>query len=227
MGLSNNPTYCKTVTGYKSLKSPSKTGYDVYYKVWSSSPEPKTKKTSILWMTIFMAEKDLSDVLITFNRASHIPVRDLISHASDPYLIALLTPRSSPSTQHPPFPLRFRTTTKRHTRDPNWNESWHLGGMPPEGFDLEIKIFDEGKFGEINDRLGVAEISVDKLSPPQPPGEKPREIYEHELKIKKRKARKRAYAATYLVAWCNQDFTKQRGRVSPIREILILGYCND
>jgi hypothetical protein len=53
---------------------------------------------------------------------------------------------------------------------------------------------------------------VDKL-PSAGAEEGNEEEKEYELKIQKRKASKRAYALTYLVAWCHQDFKKQRGRV--------------
>jgi hypothetical protein len=159
-----------------------------------------------------MPAGQLSDVLITFKSASNVPIRDLVSKSSDPFLLALLTPRTPPSPEHPPFLLTFRTTTKRETRNPEWNENWHLGGMPPEGFDLRIKICDEDKPGDFDDRLGVAELSVAELPPAGADG-KSGEVHKHVLKIMKRKASRRAYTATYLIALCNRDFTKQRGRV--------------
>jgi len=156
---------------------------------------------------------DLSDILITFKSGSRVPIGDLIAQSSDPFLYACLTPRVPPSPEHPPFPLTFRTTTQRSTRDPVWNESWHLGGIPKEGFDLTIKIYDEDKPGDRDDRLGVAEFSIHEL-PPAGGEDKPGEQIDHELKIKKRKASRRAYAITYCVAWCNRDFKNQRGRVT-------------
>src|SRR5208282_5128370 len=160
-----------------------------------------------------MSSKQLSDVLITFKSASNVPIGDLVTKSSDPYLLALLYPRTPPSPEYPPFPLTYRTTTKRETRNPEWNETWRLGGIPVEGFDTEIKIYDERKLGDFDDRLGVADFSVTKLPSAAADG-KPGEVQEFELKIKKRKASRKAYAATYLVAWCNRDFKKQRGRVT-------------
>lgn len=159
-----------------------------------------------------MSSKQLSDILITFKSASKIPIGDAIAQSSDPYLLVCLTPRTSPSKDHPPFPLTFRTSTKRETRDPEWNEQWHLGGIPAEGFDLKIKIYDEDKPGDWDDRLGIADLAVDRL-PSVGQGEEKGEEKEYVLKIQKRKGSKRAYALTYLVAWCHQDFKKQRGRV--------------
>lgn len=159
------------------------------------------------------SNQELSDVLITFKSASHVPIGDLITRSSDPFLYVALTPRTPPSPEHPPFPLTYRTTTKRETRNPEWNETWHLGGIPNEGFDLEITIKDENKPGEFDDRLGVAEYSVTSLPTAAEEG-KAGEAEEHVLKIKKRKASRRAYALTYLVAWCDGDFKKQRGRVA-------------
>jgi hypothetical protein len=160
-----------------------------------------------------MTSKNLSDVVITFKGASNVPIGDLATMSSDPYLFALLFPRTPQSPEHPPFPLTYRTTPKRETRNPEWNEAWHLGGIPIEGFDMEITIYDENKPWDCDNRLGVADFSVNKLPSATADG-KPGEAQEFELKIKKRKASRRAYAATYLVAWYNRDFKKQRGRVT-------------
>lgn len=172
-----------------------------------------------------MSSNQLFDVLITFKSASNVPVGDLIARSSNPFLIVLLTPRTPPSPEHPPFPLRYRTSTKRSTRNPEWNETWHLGGIPVEGFDLEIKVKNEDRPGDFDDRLGVAEFSITKLPSATENGEAGEEAEENVLKIKKRKASRRAYAATYIVAWCNGDFKKQRGRVNIFRMIeLTAGY---
>ena len=137
-----------------------------------------------------------------------------MGHNSDPYIVAHFTPHTPPSDQHPPFPLTFRTTTERRTRNPEWNEAWHLGGIPQAGFDLIVKIYDEDKPGDFDDRLGIAEFSMDNLpSAGTSENESDGQAQEFVLKIKKRKASRRAYATTYLVAWCNADFKKQRGRV--------------
>jgi hypothetical protein len=84
--------------------------------------------------------------------------------------------------------------------------------MPSEGFDLLIKVSDEDKPGDFDDRLGEAVYNVNELPPTASDGQ-PGESQVHVLKIKKRKASQRVYAATYLVAWCHRDFKKQRGRV--------------
>ena len=159
-----------------------------------------------------MTSKQLSDILITFKRGTGIPIDDMIAQSSNPYMIALLTPRVAPSPEHPPFPLTFRTSTKRHTRSPEWNDTWHLGGIPVEGFTLKLKIYDEDKPGDTDDRLGIAELDLNNLRPTS--DGKAGEEQEFLLKIKKRKASRRAYILTYLGAWCRGDFNKQRGRVS-------------
>jgi len=168
-----------------------------------------------------MSCKQLSDVVITFKGASHIPIGHWMTHSSDPYLYARLTPRARPSPEHPPFPLTLRTSTLRHTRDPEWNENWQLGGMPPEGFDLEVGVMDEYKPGDFDDRLGIAYLSITQLPLGGQDGGAGKPM-EYILKIKKRKASRKAYIATYLVAWCHRDFTKQRGRVnSSVRRHLL------
>jgi C2 domain len=159
-----------------------------------------------------MSSKPLSDVLITFKGASHIPIGNFMDQSSDPYLSAQLTPRTPPTSEHPPYPLTFRTSTLRRTRDPEWNETWHLGGIPPEGFELEVKIMDEDKPGDFDDRLGVAYLSVTQLPTGSNDGGAG-ESQEYTVKVMKRKASRRAYAATYISAWCSGDFKKQRGRV--------------
>ena len=169
-----------------------------------------------------MPLKPLFDVLIIFKSASNVPIGDVLAKSSDCYLLAHLTPRTPPSPEHPPFPLIFRTSTKRHNRNPEWEESWHLGGIPAEGFELLIKIFDEDKPGNFDDRLGEA-IHDAKELPPVASNGKTGEAQELVLKIKKRKASRRAYAATYLVAWCNKDFKKQRGRVNSY----LISYSNN
>jgi len=174
---------------------------------------------------LLMPSKPLSDVLITFKRASNVPIGDIIAKSSDCYLLVHLTPRTPPSPEHPPFPLTFRTSTKRNNRNPQWDESWHLGGIPAEGFEMLIKIFDEDKAGKFDDRLGEA-IHDAKGLPPATSDGKAGDVQEFVLKIKKRKASRRAYATTYLVAWCNKDFRKQRGRVNyPIRHLNVTIGC--
>src|SRR6202022_4723116 len=120
-------------------------------------------------------------------------------------------PRTPPSPDHPPFPLTYRTSTQYYTREPVWNETWHLGGIPPDGFDLKIKVSEE----DPDDKLGVANLLVPKLPEAAPDGT-PGEVEERVLKIEKRKASRRVYATTYLVAWCDMVFKKKRGRVSSI-----------
>jgi hypothetical protein len=71
---------------------------------------------------------------------------------------------------------------------------------------------DEDKPGDFDDRLGMASFSVTRLPPEGPDGQSG-ESEEYTLKVKKRKASTRAYAATYAAALCNRDFKKQRARV--------------
>jgi Ca2+-dependent lipid-binding protein len=187
------------------------------WKYPNSSSSPSILNTQ---SPVIMTSNKLSDILITFKSASHIPIGDALAQSSDPYVLACLTPRVPPSPEHPPFPLTYRSTTKRSTRNPEWNETWHLGGIPAEGFNLKIKIYDEDKPGDFDDRLGVAELLVRELPPASSDG-KPGQEHEHELKLQKKKASKRVYVLTYLVAWCHADFKKQRGRVSPHINLLI------
>lgn len=79
---------------------------------------------------------------------------------------------------------------------------------------MRIKIYDEDKPGDWDDRLGIADLAVNQLPSVGSGAGKGGEEKEYVLKIQKRKASKRAYALTYMVAWCHKDFKKQRGRVT-------------
>jgi hypothetical protein len=71
---------------------------------------------------------------------------------------------------------------------------------------------DEDMPGNFDNRLGIAYLAVTQLPSGDNDGTAGK-AQEYTIKVKKRKASRRAYAATYVSAWCNRDFKKQRGRV--------------
>ncbi|KAK6541974.1 hypothetical protein TWF694_007747 [Orbilia ellipsospora] len=95
------------------------------------------------------------DLFLTIESATHVPVGD-ISGTSDVYAIGklknvkgLVNPKSSR--------VHFRTSTKRATRDPEWNEKWRFGGVR-EGTYLKLKLYDEDGKQEKDDKLGSIKL---------------------------------------------------------------------
>ena len=81
-------------------------------------------------------------VRITFHRAHNLPFADVTSLSSDPYLIANL--RTDLPKRHKQDPdLVFRTPTIRRSTNPEWNSVWTIAHIPPSGFNMKIRLFDE------------------------------------------------------------------------------------
>ncbi|KAF8533731.1 hypothetical protein BDD12DRAFT_863747 [Trichophaea hybrida] len=93
---------------------------------------------------------------ITFNSAHNLPVADIPSFSSDPYVIATLR---FPNTSLPK--LHHRTPTIRSTCEPQWNDSWGIGNVPVTGVLLKVKVMDEDP-GD-HDLLGVTRIETGRL----------------------------------------------------------------
>lgn len=94
---------------------------------------------------------------ITFHSATHLPIGDIPSFTSDPYIIATLR---FPGTGLPK--LHYRTRTQRSTLEPEWNETWGVSNVPKTGALLKVKIMDEDP-GDHDDRLGVTRIETGRL----------------------------------------------------------------
>ncbi|KAF8252816.1 hypothetical protein K440DRAFT_685052 [Wilcoxina mikolae CBS 423.85] len=94
---------------------------------------------------------------ITFHSAHNLPVGDIPSFSSDPYVIATLR---FPNTNLPK--LHHRTPTIRSTREPQWNDSWGVGNVPVTGVLLKVKVMDEDP-GDLDDLLGVTRIETGRL----------------------------------------------------------------
>jgi hypothetical protein len=94
---------------------------------------------------------------ITFLRAHKLPVADIPSFSSDPYIAATLR-----------FPgtgirkLHHRTWTIRTTLEPEWNDCWTVANVPVSGATLKLKVLDEDE-GNHDDVLGVAYVETGRL----------------------------------------------------------------
>ncbi|KAF7371024.1 C2 domain-containing protein [Mycena sanguinolenta] len=128
-------------------------------------------------------------VQITFDRAKNLPVADIGTLSSDPYVLAsIVVPEAEP--------LKFRTPTIRRTRNPTWNCTWFVAGVPADGFKLEMILYDEDPGPKISqDRLGkaVARFASDQMKPGF-------ESLETEYVLQKRKGDLHPYILTYLTA---------------------------
>ncbi|KAF8166620.1 hypothetical protein K438DRAFT_1857047 [Mycena galopus ATCC 62051] len=128
-------------------------------------------------------------VQITFDRAKNLPVADIGTLSSDPYVLAsIVVPDAEP--------LKFRTPTIRRNRNPTWNCTWFVAGVPAQGFKLEMILYDEDPGPKISpDRLGkaVARFEADQMK-------EGFESLETEYVLQKRKGDLHPYILTYLTA---------------------------
>jgi hypothetical protein len=132
------------------------------------------------------AASDGYTVQFTFHRAENLPVSDIKTRLSDPYILATLT---SPGIQkrHKEDPdMRHRTKTIHRSTNPGCNEEWVVAGVPSSGFRLKCRLYDEDP-KDHDDRLGNVTISASNI------GESWPGIREEVYDIKKRMGSKRAY----------------------------------
>ncbi|KAL8999294.1 MAG: hypothetical protein Q9169_001839 [Polycauliona sp. 2 TL-2023] len=124
-------------------------------------------------------------VRITFNRAESLPIADINSFSSDPYVLAQLHVDLPTRHKQDPY-MRFRTPTIRKSTEPVWNCEWIIANVPSTGFKLKARIYDEDP-NDHDDRLGNVHVHVDSLHDTWPG------FSEQAYKIKKRMGSKRAY----------------------------------
>lgn len=122
-----------------------------------------------------------------FHRATNLPVADIASWSSDPYIHATL--KAPVPKRHKEDPdLTWRTRTIRKTTEPVWDEEWIVANIPRTGFTLKCRLYDED-YHQSDDRLGNVTIKCDSVSEDwagfPPPG--------REFKAKKRAGSKSAY----------------------------------
>jgi len=133
-------------------------------------------------------------VKFTIHRAAALPFADINTLSSDPYVLAELVTELKPRHKQDPHMLH-RTRTIRRDVNPEWNEVWIVAGVPPTGFQLKCRLYDEDPANH-DDRLGNVTITVPSL------GEGFEPIREQSYKVKKAKGSKRAY----LVRGCAAAF---------------------
>jgi hypothetical protein len=123
---------------------------------------------------------------ITAHRAENLPIGDINTLSSDPYVLMRIITDLPPRHKEDP-PLVMRTFTHRRTTNPVWNADWVVGNIPSSGFRLKCRLLDEDP-GDHDDKLGDVEIEVNSLN------EKWEGFSEKAFRIKKRHGSKRAYA---------------------------------
>ncbi|KAM3467165.1 hypothetical protein MY5147_008858 [Beauveria neobassiana] len=100
-------------------------------------------------------------VRFTFHSASNLAPGDLKSASSDPFLHATLKVAGLKRHKEDPD-LTHRTRTLRRTLEPQWNEQWTVANVPPTGFTLKCRLYDEDS-PDKDDRLGNVTIRIPRL----------------------------------------------------------------
>ncbi|KAM5434216.1 hypothetical protein MferCBS31731_006839 [Microsporum ferrugineum] len=138
----------------------------------------------------------------TFHRAENLPIGDLSSMSSDPYIKAIL--ETDLPTRHPkqdPI-FTFRTPTIKRDINPEWNCEWIVANVPSSGFQLKCRIYDED-IADSDDRLGSAYVDVREVSDTWPG------IKEQGFKIKKRMGSHRAYLLRSIASTFSKNFDNE------------------
>ena len=125
-------------------------------------------------------------VKFTVHKATHLPLADLASLSSDPYVkLELRTDLPTRHKEDPP--LTFRTRTVWRSTEPEFNQSWIVANVPATGFRLKARVYDEDS-SDKDDRLGNAHITISHV------GESWQGFQNRPCKIMKRAGSWRAYA---------------------------------
>ncbi|KAF4555358.1 Hypothetical protein D9617_2g053140 [Elsinoe fawcettii] len=155
-------------------------------------------------------------VKITFNRANNLPIADLNSLSSDPYVLAQLN-MDLPQRHKEDPPLRFRTHTIRRKTDPVWDSEWIVANVPSTGFKLKARVYDEDP-ADHDDRLGNVHVNVNRITEDWPG------IKEQTYAIKKRMGSKRAYVIR-AIATCIGTAKHMHGEL--VMSVQVLGRTKD
>ncbi|KAG9254309.1 uncharacterized protein F5Z01DRAFT_102203 [Emericellopsis atlantica] len=100
-------------------------------------------------------------VRFTFEYAKNLPPSDFNTASSDPFLTATL--RGTQPKRHKEDPdLVHRTRTLRRTTEPEWRSEWIVANVPPGGFTLKCRMYDED-YPDRNDRLGNVTVKVPRV----------------------------------------------------------------
>ncbi|KAH8168192.1 hypothetical protein CIB48_g70 [Xylaria polymorpha] len=124
-------------------------------------------------------------VKFTFHRAENLPIADISTGASDPFLTAQLS-TSLPKRHKDDPDLCHRTRTIRRCLEPKWEEDWIVANVPSSGFRIKCRLYDED-WPDHNDRLGNVTIYVNGIN------ESWQGFTNKVFHVKKRMGSKRAY----------------------------------
>ena len=135
-----------------------------------------------------------------FRYAVNLPPADLNTASSDPFLTATI--KGTNPKRHKEDPdLFLRTPTVRRTTEPHWNAEWVVANVPPTGFTLKCRMFDED-YPDGNDRLGNVTLRVPQIYDGwrgiPPPGQ--------EFNAKKRMISKRAFILKGILSLLTHNF---------------------
>lgn len=97
----------------------------------------------------------------TFHSASNLAPADINTASSDPFLHATLKVAGLKRHKEDPD-LTHRTPTLRNTLEPQWNDTWVVANVPPTGFTLKCRLYDEDS-PDKDDRLGNVTVKVPRL----------------------------------------------------------------
>ncbi|KAI1823959.1 hypothetical protein F4861DRAFT_531211 [Xylaria intraflava] len=101
-------------------------------------------------------------IKFTFHRAENLPIADISTGSSDPFLTATLS-TSLPKRHKEDPDLCYRTRTIRRSLEPEWEEEWIVANVPSSGFRLKCRLYDED-WPDRNDRLGNVSIYVNSVN---------------------------------------------------------------
>ncbi|KAH6660663.1 C2 domain-containing protein [Truncatella angustata] len=124
-------------------------------------------------------------VKFVFHEATNLPVADISTGSSDPFLEATLY-TSLPKRHKEDADLGHRTPTIARTTEPKWEAEWIVANVPSSGFKLKCRLYDED-WPDHNDRLGNVTINVPHVDETWPG------FSRQEFHAKKRVGSKRAY----------------------------------
>ncbi|KAM0374067.1 hypothetical protein ACHAPZ_003998 [Fusarium culmorum] len=134
-----------------------------------------------------------------FHGASNLAPADFVTISSDPFLHATL--KGTQPKRHKEDPdLTYRTRTIQKTTEPQWDDEWVVANVPPTGFTLKCRLYDED-FPDHDDRLGNVTIKVPSISQDWQGIPPPGCVYE----AKKRVMSKRAYLTKAVTSVVNHN----------------------
>ena len=137
-------------------------------------------------------------VKFTFVRAENLPIGDLGTGSSDPFVIATLTSHGIKPRHKEDPEMRLRTRTIQKDTNPVWNQEWIVAGIPSSGFKLKCRLYDEDA-NDSDDRLGNVTVVVPHIS------ENWEGMHEASFPVKKRMGSWRAYLLKSITTMCGSD----------------------